>query len=248
MYHSEESEAPKIVRVETEASIRFKAKEGSFDIYDRSTKENKQVKEIVIVPVNDSRFTVKAAQNDEGAFIFSAMYRSAKQNITVLRSENGKVSVVKQGPWAEIKDANLKYTRVMYCLLVDGKSMKRAEFDLQGIGLVQWGKIRPQGNFAVTLAVSQDKSFKTPKGTFYEMVATKMEAPKADQEVAAKLMASDVSASFASFDANHEYRKNKDKDSAEMEEATPSDDGSEKATINLDEPEGEKLRLENVPF
>ncbi len=113
---------------------------------------------------------------------------------------------------------------------------------------MQWGKIRPTDNVAITIAVSAEKTFKTPKGTFSEMVVVKSDAPKPGEEVAAKLMASDVALSFASFDANHEYRKNKDKDSVEMEEAEPSADSGEKATINLDEPEEEKFLVGDVPF
>lgn len=245
MYHNEQSEAPAIVRVDVDANIRFKGKDGVFEIYDRSTKEKKEMKEITIVPVNDSRFTVKAAQNDEGSFLFSAMYRSAKQNITVLRSENGKVSVEKQGTWAEVKDANLKYTRVLYCIFRDGKDLKRAEFDLQGIGLVQWGKLRPTENKVLTLAVSAEKSFKTPKGQFYEMTLAKSEDPKPAEDAAGSLMAVNVAESFASFDENYAYREKQRGESVEAERAEPSEDAP---TISLNEPEEEKLEVENVPF
>lgn len=244
MYHSEQSEAPSIVRVEVEANIRFKGKDGVFEVYDRATKEKKELKEITIVPVNDSRFTVKAAQNDEGSFLFSAMYKSAKQNITILRSTGGKVSVEKQGTWAEIKDANLKYTRVMYCILRDGKDLKRAEFDLQGIGLVQWGKIRPAENKTLTLAVSAEKTFKTPKGQFYEMTLVKTEDPKPSEDTAGKLMAADVITSFASFDENYAYREQQRGESVEAERAEPSEE--EEPTIDLKDEE--KVLVGDVPF
>lgn len=245
MYHSEESEAPKIIRVDTEVSVRFKGKDGVFDIYNRKTKENKQVKEITILPVNDSRFTVKAAQNDDGAFIFSAMYRSTKQNITVLKSESGKVSVVKQGTWEAIKDANLKYTRVLYCIIIDGKSIERAEFELQGIGLVQWGKIRTQDNVAITLAVSSEKTFKTPKGMFYEMVSVKKDIPKLAEETAAKFMADSVKESFDSFDDNYKYRKSLNNE----EKVEENSDQASTPTGQVPTSDAEKdLKLSDVPF
>jgi len=237
MYHEETSEAPKIIRVETDLSIRFKAKDGIFDIYDRESKTNKQVKEVTIVPVNDSRFTIKAAQNDEGSFIFSAMYRSTKQNIVILQSTNGKVSVVKQGTYEQIKDANLKYTRVMYCIFTEGKTIKRAEFDLQGIGLVQWWKIRTAEKVATTIKVSADKSFKTPKGQFYEMVAGASRVPTVAEDTAAGFMAENVADSFKSFDANYEYRK--------LERSNKNEDETEKIIVA---PEEEDIKLSDIPF
>lgn len=237
MYHEETSEAPKIIRVETDLSIRFKSKDGIFDIYDRESKTNKQVKEVTIVPVNDSRFTIKAAQNDEGSFIFSAMYRSTKQNIVILQSTNGKVSVVKQGTYEQIKDANLKYTRVMYCIFTEGKTIKRAEFDLQGIGLVQWGKIRTAEKVATTIKISADQSFKTPKGQFYEMVAGASRVPTVAEDTAAEFMAENVADSFKSFDANYKYRK--------LERSNKNEDETEEVMLA---PKGEDIKLSDIAF
>lgn len=258
MYFNEKSDAPKIERVEVDKYVRFKPKDGVFEIYDKETKEKTEVKEISLIPVNDSRFTVKAAQNDDGAFIFSGMYRDARESITVLRSEGGRVRVYAEGSWSDIKgDANLKYTRVMYAVLRNGKKVERAEVSLQGIALVQWGKIRqglPETPEVVVLSVSSQKTFSTPKGMFYEMVLSKTDKVHPAEDAAGHLLAENVQRSFASHDANRKYRK-QETEEAKATEAAISGVGEETVkghqvsdgTIDLDSPK-EELRAEDVPF
>lgn len=252
MFYEEQTESPKIERVEVDSYIRFKAKDGVFEVYDKATKAKKELKEISILPVNDSRFTIKPAQNDEGSFLFSGMYRSTKQHLTVLRHENGRTSIEAEGDWQTIKsNPNLKYTRVLYCVLRDGEESKRAEFTLQGIGLVQWGGIRSNENIVNILAVSADKSFKTPKGMFYEMTLKEKVKTTTKEEEKALALVDDIQRSFASHDANYSYRaklRNQPEAPVSIETAAKIMNPEQKDVLNLDATGEDEVDITKVPF
>lgn len=250
MYLEEQtSDAPRIHRAEIQAYIQFKGKNGYFEIYDAVTKEKKQVPSIEILPINDSRFTVKPAMNEPGIFMFSGLYKSSKQTITVLEMKDGKTTVYIEGDWEMLKqDPNLKFTKVFYCMLKEGNRFLTAEFQLQGIAMIQWGEIATQGTSGMmTLTVSKEKTFKTKLGMFHTMEGGITGEPTAEEDMVAKYFSEDIKKAFASHDANYEYRHGdapkaeriKPESVTEAKEAVP--------TIQLDDT-AEEIHIEDVPF
>lgn len=238
MYFEEStSDAPRIYRPEISAYLRFKAKDGAFEIYDAVTKEKKQVKELMILPVNDSRFTVKPALNEPGIFMFSGLYRSPKQTITVLQQRDGKTSVYKEGPWEELKvDANLKFTKMLYCMLKDGDRFVTAEFSLQGVGMIMWGDISAKGTDGLmTLTVSEEKNFKTKLGVFYSMQGSVTGKPDESEDTAAKHFGSEIKRAFDSHDESYKYHQGDVPKAEKTNPAAVTEPQEELATINLDD-------------
>lgn len=234
MYYEEEtSDAPRIYRPDIATYLRFKAKDGVFEIYDAVTKEKKQVKELTILPVNDSRFTVKPAMNEPGIFMFSGLYRSSKQKITVLQQKDGKTSIYKEGTWDELKpDANLKFTKMLYCMLKDGDRFVTAEFQLQGVSMIMWGDISAKGTDGImTLSVSAEKNFKTKLGAFYSMIGAVTGKPDEQEDAAARHFGGEVKRAFDSHDENYKYHQG-EVPKAEKVNPEPKEDIP---TINLDE-------------
>lgn len=220
MYLNERgSDAPQIYRADIPVSIKFKAKDGSFDLYDRRDKKQSKEKSIKIIPVSDSRFTVKAAQVAEGEMVWSGLYRSPKQHITVLKKKGTKTSVYAEGTWEELKrDPNMKYTKVLYCLIELGGIWVPAQFELQGISSIMWQTISSKGTDRIMkLETSPKKTFKTDKGFFYEMVGGPIEAINPEQDGAAQSFAAEVKKIYDTNDANYEHYK--------KERGTDPDDG-----------------------
>lgn len=258
MYINERgADAPKIYKANIVLNVRFKAKDGVFDLYDRDTRQATQVKAINIIPISDSRFTIKAAQVINGESIWSSLYRSPKQHITVLKKSGMKTSVYAQGTWEELKkDNNLKYTKVLYCLVErDGKWLT-AQFDLQGIAAIMWNTVTAKGTDRIMkLQVSSTKSFKTDKGYFHEMIGEAVDVIEGALDEQAKAFADEVKKVYDTNDKAYEYYKQQGKDLEEEQlgaaPATPSALGKEYDEIpvtNQPKKDDEIKIIEDVPF
>lgn len=244
-YEVEQSEAPRIIQADVRYFLRFKPKDGVYTVYDREMKENKEVKTIDIIKISDSRFTVKAAQNEVGAFIFSGLYRDARNTITVLEKRDGRTSVIAEGDWQTIKqNSNLKYVKVLYCLYKNGKTWHKAQFDLMGIASIQWQKV--SGDGVLTLAVSDKKSFQTPRGDFYEI--TKKAVGEVDEATdgQARVFAGELANVYDSYDANAQYYAKSKKEEESVNSAVPQPP-TEMKELKVEETEDE-IRIDDVPF
>lgn len=243
MYHEEQtSDAPQIYRPMIEARLRFKSKDGKFEVYRTNTKEKELLDAIAIIPISDSRFTIKPAQNTPGEFLFSGLYRSSKQRITVLKSQGGKVSMYKEGTWEELKtDPNLKYTKVLFCLLKTGDKLETAEFDLQGVAMIMWGDISKRGTDGViALSVSPEKDFKTKLGSFHTMLGEVVAKPNEREDTEARAFAAEVKKSCESHDASYKHYQG---EVPKAEASVPEKADAAIPTINLDDDEFEEVPM-----
>lgn len=261
MYINERgSEAPQIYKADIPISVRFKAKEGVFDLYDRATKKASKEKTLRIIPISDSRFTVKAAQVADGESVWSALYRHHKQHITVLKKKGTKTSIYAQGTWEEIKkDPNMKFTKVLFCLADIGGVWQPAQFELQGISAIMWQTISSKGTDRIMkLDVSSQKSFKTDKGFFYEMTGEPVDVISEDLDMKARDFSLEVQKVYDTNDANYEHYKKErgDKEEEQMgvdpakapvAPVAPAVVDDNIPTINLNE-EVEEIKIEDVPF
>lgn len=259
MYVNEKSDNPSIYRAESDISIVFKAKKGHFDFYDKASKQSKKLKEVEIIPVSDSRFTIRAAENVEGEFIFSGLYKSTRQKITVLRKKDGKTGVYKEGYWERnvgLGDQNLKFVRLLFCLVKDGGKWKRAEFDLRGVSAVQWSRIAAAGTDGVLkLSITEKAEFEAGGRKFYQFFSSGKSEVPADGDTEAKAFASEVEKMYRSYDESYAYYEKQDREGAEQFERETGEptkpvkpvDQVEIPTINLDD-DGNDIRIEDVPF
>jgi len=237
--------APESKRVDETLSVRLKVKDGVFDLYNRKTKEKSEVKEIKIVPINDDRFTIKSSEGVAGEFVFSGIYRSAKQNIAVLKSSNGSTKTVMEGNWASIRDAakaaGYKYTKLFYCLVELDGEFHRAIFDLQGIAAIQWGKIESveQGN-SITLKVSDEKNFETSGKKFYSMEKVSVDTISDDADKLAMNYADEVETLFESEDERYKYYK--------LDKANGDNQVAAQEAITKEIDEMEDINPEDIPF
>lgn len=251
MYLNERSDSPSIFRAESEVSILFKAKKGHFDIYDKAKKESREVSQVEIIPINDSRFTIRAAENIEGEFIFSGLYKTTRQKITVLQKKSNKTSVHKEGYWEKgigLGDPNLKFVKLLFCLYKDGDAWRRAEFELRGIAAVQWNKIAEKGTDRIMLlSVSPEKTFDTGGRKFFEMTGGAEDDIDPTGDSAAKAFALDIKKMFDSYDQSYEFYEGKEE---KAEELPPTKPISEVVVpvIQLNDEEEEDIKIEDVPF
>jgi hypothetical protein len=208
---TQESNAPEAVRVDANLSVSFKTKNGEFVIYNRETKQKTTSKSIKMIGINDERFTIKMGESVPGQFVFSGIYRSAKQTINILKSANGKTESIMKGTWANIKDsakaAGLKYTKLVYALVENNGSFDKAVIELQGISAIQFGKL---GELSPVqeIVCSENKTFESGGKFFYEMqLGTGSEL---SDDTLAQAYLQEVKASFKSEDERYEFYKDSD--------------------------------------
>lgn len=243
---TESSGAPESKRVDEKISLKMKVKDGVFSTYNRETKEKQELKEVTIVPINNDRFTIKASEGAPGEFVFSGVYRSAKQNINVMKSSGGSTKSILEGNWASIKDAakasGLKYTKLFYCLIKTGDTFEKAVFDLQGIAAIQWGKIDGVDiGESITLKVSEEKNFESSGKRFYSMEKVGFDTIPAEADKLAQEYASEVDAFFKSEDERYEYYKDSKIEEANAENQIAAADQEEQGAI-------EDISPEDIPF
>lgn len=222
---SNKSEAPEMVRIETVAQLRFAPKHGTFSIYNRETKESLGTKEdpiksVKIIPISDGRFTVQQSESEKGINVWAGTYRSPKQTITVLKKVGGgSVEKYMQGTWEEIKamTSEFKYVSLVHCLVeVDGVFVPGV-FELKGVAGFMWSKAKEGGDDGVlTLTVSDEKTYKTGKYTFYEFAGALAEMTE-EQLAQATEYGVEVKASYDSEDARYKFYKNNSNDDEEVE-------------------------------
>ena len=255
MYLEEQSESPKVYRAENDINLKFKAKEGKFSLYVREKKEKVDCENVEIIPISDSRFTIKSAMNEPGEFIFSGLYKDARGKLTVLKSSSGKTKVYAEGAWSEIKkDTNLKFTRVVFCLLNTSKGWMRTEFELQGIAAVMWSNLAEKRlNGILGLSVSLEKSFSTPLGKFYEMVPEVKGTIGKEEDDKAREYAEEIRKMYESYDKIQVHYSKAEK---EREEESSAVSGASQLEKDVNEVMGDALlsdddvsdQLSQVPY
>lgn len=212
---SNKSEAPEIVRIETVAQLRFAPKHGTFQIYNRETKESigtkeEPMKSVKIIPISDGRFTVQQSESEKGINVWAGTYRSPKQTITILKKVGeGSVEKYLQGTWAEIKEktSEFKYVSLVHCLVEVGGKFVPGVFELKGTTGFMWSKAKGKGDDGVmTLTISDEKTYKTGKYLLYEFSAAL--ADMSDEQLAqATEYGVEVKASYDSEDARYKFYK-----------------------------------------
>lgn len=245
MYLKEEgSSAPESKRVDEQVSAQIKVKNGEFTLYNRETKEKtEELKTLKIVPINSSRFTIKASEGVAGEYVFSGTYRSPKQKITVMKSSNGSTKKLLEGSWQDIKDQakamSLKYTKLLYCLIEQDGEWVKGILDLQGISAIQWSQlVLPGAGNSVTLKISDEKNFETSGKKFYSVEVASTESLEDESDAIA--YAQEVEEFFKSEDARYEFYKDEVTKDEEVEEG-PKDG------LDAEFPE-EDINPEDIPF
>jgi hypothetical protein len=136
---------------------------------------------------------------------------------------------------------------VLYCLYKDGKTWHKAQFDLMGIASIQWQRV--SGDGVLTLAVSDKKSFKTPRGDFYEI--TKKAVGEVDEttDEQARAFAGELTEVYASYDANAKYYAKASEENLK-ENQTTLDPKPVSQPVSHDEMTQEEIdeQLQGVPF
>jgi hypothetical protein len=219
MYLKEKTnEAPRIKKVDINFNLRFKPKFGKFEVYGRDVGEKADFKKLEIIPIADSRFTIKLAQNEKGVSVWSGLYKNTNQNITVMRKKGDKIKIYEQGNWEELKAKDFKYVKILHCLVKINNKWERGEFELQGIAAIMWGDIRDKGtDRVITLQISADKDFKTKMGNFYSMIGGATGDIPDEVDKTAKDFASELSEMYASHDKNYKHYNAKNEPTTQAE-------------------------------
>lgn len=260
MYLQEKTnEAPEIKRVEIDFNLRFKPKKGKYEIYERKSRELVEFENLEIIPIADSRFTVKIAQNVKGIHIWSGLYKSPKQNITVMKKENDKVEIYKQGDWRSLKAEGLKYVKILHCLVKINNKWQRGEFEFPGITAIMWQDIKSKGtDRVISLQISADKDFETKMGNFYSMTGGATDDVPKEADETAKKFAGELAEMYKSHDENYEFYNAKnepvsddiseDTSDTTPEEKTQEDANSEEIPTIEIEDDKDSVKIEEIPF
>jgi len=261
MYLQEKTnQAPAIKQVKIDFNLRFKPKKGHFDVYSRESRENAEFKELEIIPIADSRFTIKTAQNTKGVFIWSGLYTNPSQKITVMKKEKDKTEIYKQGDWQLLKAEGLKYVKILHCLAKINKKWQRCEFELQGITAIMWQDVKSKGtDRIIKLQVSADKDFATKMGAFYSMIGGATSDIPIAIDAAARGFAKELEEMYASYDENYEFYNAKNKPVSEDNSKNTSDTtneektqenatGEEIPTIEIEEEDKDSVKIQDIPF
>jgi len=245
------SEAPQIKRVNIEFNARFKPKNAKFDIYERETGTLVEVEQLEIIPISDSRFTVKDPQSQKGIYVWSGLYQNAKQIITIMQKKDGKVSILEQGDWKFLKFNGYKYVKILHCLIKVNGKWKTCEFELAGISAIMWGNIRVHGTEGIMkLQISSSKDFETARGNFHSMTGFIVQAVPQDVDDVAKSFATEIMEMYESYDENYKFYNEKNRlKEEEKEEAIQKEVEDDIPVINIDEEEkNESIDINSVPF
>lgn len=241
-------DAPELKKIDVSHSIRFKAKEGEYEIYSPNNEEKKsKVKTINFIFGSDSRFTVQGAAPVKGVSIFAGSYNSPKQTITVFKkSGDSKTTVADKGTWEELKDiGKYKYTKLVHGLLETKQGYEPAVIELKGLGISQFDKIKDGGtDGVVTLGVSVEPDYETPHGKFYSMVNLGSKELTTEQETVANDFAQELEESYQSEDERYKFFKNTSNQIDLEEGAATSSDEIEQANAEYQS----EVNPEDIPF
>lgn len=245
-YEVEANDRPQIKYARTDFKIQFKPKFGEYRLFNQVTKEETIVKELTIIPISDSRFRIKAAENVAGVSIFSSLYKSADQTITVLEKRDGRTKALAVGKWADIKfTPNIKFVKVLYCLVRVNDRWFRAEVELIGIAAIQWQKNVPLRDGILTIGVSTTQSFSADNRSFYEITQGAIEEIDQAADAEAVEFQSDIKVMYASYDAAYDfYTKDPEAPAEGVDEYYPDDSEQPEPDNESEEP----IDLSKVPY
>ena len=121
--------------------VRYRPNSGEFHVYDKSTKDKYKPEslDIIILDADRSSLSGYSSEHDAG-IICNSVLNSKTEEMVVGVVSNGKYREVLRGLYQDIKNdiEGGKYTRDVYCLLVEDGKYSLANLQLTGIARSQF--------------------------------------------------------------------------------------------------------------